>query len=124
MSYQNMNIYRTAFQLTVHVEQCVRKFHKCDKYTFGSELRMMVTELLYKIATLNDREKSEKAKFCEDLRQDLNRFQIKMALCEELNCFDSYKSWFRASELLKDIVDQNEKLLRCFRQNQGGTAPQ
>lgn len=122
MSYQNMGIYRTAFQLTVHIEQCVREFKKCDKYTTGSELRKMTTELLYKVATFNDLPKEGKYQFCFDLRQELNRFQIKMALCEELNVFRSYKSWFRASELLRDIVEQNEKLLKYFRQSHGGNA--
>ena len=125
MSYENLNIYRAAFQLTVQVEQCVRKFHKCDK-TFGTELRIMVTELLYKIATLNECEDREKAEFCRMLRSKLNPLQIKIAISEEINVFDSYKSWFRTSELLKDVVDQNEKLLRYFdnRQIHGGSAPQ
>ena len=119
MSYENLNIYRAAFQLTVQVELCVRKFHKCDK-TFGNELR-----ILYKIATLNECEDREKAEFCRMLRSKLNPLQIKIAISEEINVFDSYKSWFRTSELLKDVVDQNEKLLRYFdRQIHGGSAPQ
>ena len=39
MALEKLEIYQTAFDLMVHIEECVRDFSRYFKYTVGSELR-------------------------------------------------------------------------------------
>jgi hypothetical protein len=39
--YEHLPIYKKAMDLAVHMEQIVRNFSRCHKYTLGSELRSM-----------------------------------------------------------------------------------
>ena len=120
-------LYKSAFDFTVYIEECFRNFKRADKYTIGTELRRMVNDLLFKISIFNDLKREEKADFCSDLLKDIGKLQIKMNLCQELSVFKSYKSWYHAAEMLFDINAQCEKLKKHFEgsgQNHGGSAPQ
>ena len=118
-------LYKSAFDFTVYIEECFRNFKRADKYTIGSELRKMVNDLLLKISTFNDLNSVEKAGFCSELLKDIDKLQIKVNLCQELSVFKSYKSWYHAAEMLFDINAQCEKLKKYFEgsgQNHGGNA--
>ena len=87
----------------------------------------MFNELLFKIATFNDFDKSEKAAFCAELLKDIDKCRIKLNICQQLRAFKSYKSWYHAAEMLFDINMQCEKLKKHFegnRQSHGGIIPQ
>ena len=118
-------LYKSAFDFTVYIEECFRNFKRADKYTIGLELRKMVNDLLLKISTFNDLKSEEKAGFCSVLLKDIDKLQIKMNICQELSVFKSYKSWYHAAEMLFDINAQCEKLKKHFEgsgQNCGGNA--
>ena len=125
MNNDKFQLYKSAFDLTVYIEECSRNFKRADKYTIGSELRKMVNDLLLKISTFNDLKSEEKAGFCAILLKDIDKVQIKMNLCQKLSVFKSYRSWYHAAEMLFDINAQCEKLKKHFegnRQNRGGIA--
>lgn len=44
--YEHVPICKTAMDLTVYLEQVVRKFSRYHKYTFGSDLRQQSRELV------------------------------------------------------------------------------
>ena len=118
-------LYKSAFDFTVYIEECFRNFKRADKYTVGLELRRMMNDLLFKISTFNDMKSEDKAAFCSELLKDIDKLQIKMNLCQELSVFKSYKSWYHAAEMLFDINAQCEKLKKHFEgfgQNHGGNA--
>lgn len=126
---EKLEIYQTAFDLMVHVEECVRDFSRYFKYTVGSELRQMCSGILSKTAAFNDRKLTEKAAFCRELRGDIRQLQIKLDVCEKLNCFKRYKAWYKAASYAADLLKQCERLHEYFakndeRQNQGGGRPQ
>ena len=116
-------LYKSAFDLTVYIEECYRNFKRSDKYTIGGELRTLFNDFLIKVSTFDDRAESEKAAFCDELLKDLDKCRIKMTLCQELSVFKGYKSWYHAAEMLFDIYQQCEKLKKHFEgpgQNQRG----
>ncbi len=128
MALEKLEIYQTAFDLMVHIEECVRDFSRYFKYTVGSELRQMCSGILSKTAAFNDRKTTEKAAFCRELRGDIRQLQIKLDVCENLNCFKRYKAWYRAADYADNLLKQCERLHEYFakneRQNQGGRSPQ
>lgn len=123
---RKLDIYNVAFELMVHVEKCVRHFERYYKYTTGSELRSMCSEILALTAKFNEKEEAERAEFLENLKDKIINVQIKLNICEELNVFRRYESWFRAAELVTNLLGQCERLHNYFvdRQNQGGVRPQ
>ena len=52
---RKLDIYNVAFELMVHVEKCVRHFERYYKYTTGSELRSMCSEILALTAKFNEK---------------------------------------------------------------------
>ena len=49
MALEKLEIYQTAFDLMVHIEECVRDFSRYFKYTVGSELRQMCSGIFYRL---------------------------------------------------------------------------
>jgi hypothetical protein len=110
--YDHLPIYRTAFDLAVHIEKIVRHFSRYHKYTVGTELRECSRNALKLIITANSQRGAARKATLLRLRQDLEWFTVLTRLCHESNAFTTTKAYLyvSASATEKPVAAINRKL--------------
>lgn len=108
--YDHLPIYRTAFDLAVHVEKIVRHFSRYHKYSLGTELRENSRRILERIIEANNSQNRETILL--QLREDLEKFKVLTRLCHQSGGFSSTKAYLYVSEQIVNLAKQNEGWLR------------
>jgi len=108
--YDHLPIYRTAFDLAVHIEKIVRHFSRYHKYSIGAELRDNSRRILEHIIEANNSQSRESILL--KLREDLEKFKVIVRLCHESGGFSSTRSYLYVSEQIVNLAKQNEGWLR------------
>ena len=108
--YEHLPIYRSAFDLAVHMEKIVRNFSRYHKYTLGSELRDGSRRILECIIEANN--SRERGPLLEKLRQELEWFKVRCRLCHESGAFRNTRAYLYVAEQFVAIAKQNEGWLR------------
>ncbi len=109
--YEHLPIFRTAFDLAVHIEKIVHNFSRYHKYALGSELRNRSRAVLEQIIRANSAREERKALLLA-LREELEQFKVLVRLCHESGGFSSTRSYLYVSEQIVAIAKQNEGWLR------------
>ena len=78
--YENLTLYRHAYDLAVHIEKIVHNFSRYHKYTLGTDLRNKSRQILDKIVEANNAR--EKAEYLLGLRQELETHLLQFIKCE------------------------------------------
>ena len=108
--YNHLPIYRTAFDLAIHIEKIVRHFSRYHKYSLGTELRENSRRILERIIEANNSQSRESILL--KLREDLEKFKVIVRLCHESGGFSSTRSYLYVSEQIVNLAKQNEGWLR------------
>ena len=108
--YDHLPIYRSAFDLAVHIEKIVRHFSRYHKYSLGTELRESSRRILERIIEANNSHKREPILL--KLREDLENLKVLARLCHESGGFASTRAYFYVSEQVVNLAKQNEGWLR------------
>jgi hypothetical protein len=108
--YEHLPIYRTAFDLAVHIEKIVRHFSRYHKYSLGSELRENSRRILERIIEANNSQNRETLLL--QLRADLEKFKVLARLCHQSGGFSSTRSYLYVSTQVVNLAKQNEGWLR------------
>jgi len=118
--YEHLPIYRSAFDLAVHIEKITRNFSRYHKYSLGTELRNGSRRILRRIIEANNSHDREPVLL--ELRRDLEWFKVLARLCHESGAFANTGAYLHVSEQAVGIAKQNEGWLRqtTGRQTQGG----
>ena len=109
----HLPIYRTAFDLAVHIEQIVRQFSRYHKYTLGTELRECSRGVLRLIITANSQRGATRKATLLRLRQELEWFKVLTRLCHESRAFTTTKAYLYISEQIVSLAKQNEGWLKA-----------
>lgn len=108
--YDHVPIYRTAFDLAVHIEQIVRHFSRYHKYALGTKLREGSQDILKRIIEANT--SRDREPLLVQLRQELEWFKVLARLCHESGGFSSTKAYLSVSEQIVNLAKQNEGWLK------------
>jgi stage III sporulation protein SpoIIIAA len=108
--YDHLPIYRTSFDLAVHIEKIVRNFSRYHKYSLGTELRENSRRILERIIEANNSQNRETILL--QLREDLEKFKVLVRLCHQSGGFSNTKSYLYVSEQIVNLAKQNEGWLR------------
>lgn len=109
--YEHLPIFRSAFDLAVHIEKIVHNFSRYHKYSLGSELRTRSRQVVEKIISANNA-RDERRGILMELREELEQFKVLVRLCHESDGFSSTRAYLYVSEQLVGIAKQNEGWLR------------
>ena len=104
MASENLPIYKAALDLTVYVEQIVRKFEKYHKYTLGVDLREKSKALLFAISRANLAQ--DKVPYLQILRDSCEEMKMLIQLSRELRAFHSFKQFEQSSFLTVSVCKQ------------------
>lgn len=108
--YDHLPIYRTAFDLAVHIEKIVRHFSRYHKYTLGTKLRENSRRILARIIEANNSQNREAILL--QLREELEKFKVLVRLCHQSGGFSGTRSYLYVSEQIVNLAKQNEGWLR------------
>jgi len=108
--YDHLPIYRTAFDLAVHIEKIVRNFSRYHKYSLGTELRENSRRILERIIEANNSQNRETILL--QLREDLEKFKVLVRLCHQSGGFSNTRSYLYVSTQIVNLAKQNEGWLR------------
>jgi len=108
--YEHLQIYRDAYDLTVHVERIVRNF-SYHKYTLGTDLRNGIRGILELVIEANGSE--ERTRLLLDLRHKLENLKVLCRLCHDSGAFGGgTKSYLYMAKCLTELARQNEGWLK------------
>lgn len=102
--YEHLEIYKSAFDLTKHIEEVVAKFPRYHRYTLGSEFRT----LSYKVITLIIRSNNtrEKKLGLNELLITLEQMKVILHLLKEFKVFPSFNSFETCVRRLDSVIRQ------------------
>jgi len=114
--YEHLPIFKSAFDLAVHIEKIVHGFSRYHKYTLGTDLRNRSRSVLEKIVKCNNlRDRSDELL---SLRHDLEVFKIITRLCYESGGFKSKKAYLHIARQIVETSKQLEGWLRYSKKGQ------
>lgn len=108
--YENLPVYKAAFDLTVYFENIVKGFSRYNKYTVGSDLRNISREILLLVARANT--KKDRTECLQTAILKLEDLKILIRLCRQTGAFTSSKSFEFSSRSVVNILQQCEGWLR------------
>ena len=108
--YQNLPVYKKAFELTVYFENLVRGFDRYHKYTVGSEIRNLSRRILLLLAKANTR--SMRKEHLAEAIDKLEELKILINICKEIKAFRSFKNFEFSAKLVVEVSKQCEGWLR------------
>jgi len=112
--YENLPIYKKAFELIVCIENAVRNFSRYHKYSIGTDMRHLSRNLVLLIIKAN----SQRNKVCllTELRDRSEEMKTIIMVGKEIKAFNSFKQFAYAANLAVEISRQSEGWLGSQRQ--------
>ncbi len=114
--YENLPIYKKAFELIVCVENAVRNFSRYHKYSIGTDMRHLSRNLVFLIIQANSRQ--EKVCLLTELRDRSEEMKIMVMVGKEIKAFNSFKQFENVANLAVEISKQSEGWLGSQRKQQ------
>jgi len=117
-NYENLPIYKAAYELVLYTEQITLNFSRNHRYTLGSDLR----DLSRKAARLIVRANSLREREAElmELRATLEECKLVARLCLDVKAFHNINSFETAIRKVVEISRQNEGWLKSVRAREQG----
>ena len=115
--YEHLPIFRKMMELTLFMEEVVRRFPRYHKFTLGAELRTLCHDCLALIVEANSTR--ERRPLLLELRMKLERIKVHLVIAKEAQAFPRARSFFKATELVVAVSRQNEGWLKSL----GGARP-
>ncbi len=124
--YDHLPIFRTAFQLTVYLEEAVRGMPRYHKYAIGARLRDRCARVLRTIIRANNIRlgpgpdgTARRVRVLEELRLEVEALKTDIQIAKELKAFARFDEFRVASGLAVDLGRQGEGWLRSTRSDAG-----
>ena len=110
--YEHLPIYKQVMDLTVYVEKIVRGFSRYNKYTIGSEMRVLSHKILVLIVRANS--EPDKRRSLTEVREKLEELKILARISQELKVFAGINSFECLVKMIVEAARQNEGWLRSL----------
>ena len=110
--YEHLPIYKKAMDVAVYFEKMVKNFSRYNKYTLGSELRMLSREMVKLIIKANS--SKEKLPLLHELRERLEELKIVIRIAKEVQAFKNFQSFQHAIEEVVSVSKQNEGWIKSL----------
>lgn len=110
--YEHLPIYKKAMEVAVYFEKIVKNFSRYNKYTLGSELRIMSREIVKLIIKANSAR--EKLPVLHELRERLEELKVLIRISKEAQAFKGFKSFQHAIEGTVSVSKQNEGWIKSL----------
>ena len=115
--YEHLPIYKSALDLTVHMEKVVAGFARYHKYTLGTELRQGSRALLMQVLRANNAATvGERGAELLALRERIDALLLALRVAKEVKAFKSFAAYLHAVEQVGAVVRQNEGWFKHTRQ--------
>lgn len=118
---EHLPIYKSAYDLCLHLEQVVHNFSRYHKYALGADLRDGARSALKLVVRANARR--NKAPVLLDLREELEELKVFLRLAQDVKAFANFNSFQHAITLVVEIAKQNEGWLKSQGQGPGRNRP-
>ncbi len=124
--YEHLPIFRTAFQLTVYLEEAVRRMPRYHKYAIGARMRDRCAKALRLIIRANNVRigpgpagASARSRALEELRLEIEALKTDIQIGKELKAFASFDAFRVAAGLAVNLGRQCEGWLRSIGSDAG-----
>ncbi|HOZ35397.1 MAG TPA: four helix bundle protein [archaeon] len=111
VSYENLGVYKSSFDLCVYFEKIVKNFNKGNKFTIGADLKNKSREIAMQVVRANI--SSTKIKEIQELIILIEEQKLIVRLCQETNGFPNKNSYGYISKLLTNLTTQANNWLLC-----------
>ena len=111
IKYENLAVYKSAFDLCVYFEKIVKNFDKGHKFTIGSDLKSKSRQIAMQVIRANI--SNTKIKDIQELIILIEELKMIVRLCQETNGFSNKNSYGYISKLLTNITSQANNWLLC-----------
>lgn len=108
-------VYESAYGLCLYIDQLVNRFTRPSRYTIGIDLKDSSREILKLVVRLKSRR--NKRAILLKLKAEIEELKVLLNLCHDLQAITDSDSYEHAVELLKDITEQNVRLLTIQKKN-------
>ena len=109
--YENLAIYKSAFDLCVYFEKIVKNFDKGHKFTIGADLKNKSRQIAMQVIRANS--SLTKTEDIQELIILIEELKLITRLCQETNGFSNKNSYGYISKLLTNITSQANNWLLC-----------
>ncbi len=106
MHYENLPIYKKAFELSVLMETVVRHFSRYHRYQIGADLRKQSRELLALVIKANF--SRDKIAAITHLRDKSEEMKLIILVAKEVKAFNGFKQFQHAAQLATEISKQSQ----------------
>jgi hypothetical protein len=111
--YEHLPIYKSALDLTVHVEKVVAGMSRYHKYSLGAEMRAGCRSVLQQVVRANNAARgSQRATELLELRERIDALLLTMRVAREVRAFRSFAAYLTAVEQVGSVARQNEGWFR------------
>ena len=111
VNYENLAVYKSAFDLCVYFEKIVKNFGKGHKFTIGADLKNKSREIAIQVVRANI--SNTKIKDIQELIILIEELKMIVRLCQETNGFSNKNSYSYVSKLLTNLSNQANNWLLC-----------
>ena len=108
--YEHLPIYKTAMEMSVYLQNIVRKFSRYNKYSIGADLRDLSRNILLQIIRANSARDREK--ILRELVEHCEMLKTMLVFAKETKAFDNFKSFQHASSMAVMLCKQSEGWLK------------
>ena len=105
--YENLPIYKQAFDFLVYIEDVVKNFSRYHKYSIGEILRNDARNIVMNIVKASIAYNKEKLILLKECGELIEEVKIFLNVSKELKAFNNYKSYHHAIKLVADVGRQN-----------------
>jgi hypothetical protein len=107
--YEHLPIYKSALDLTVHLEKLVAGFSRYHKYTLGTELRERSRAVLMQVLRANNAQTvEERGRELRVLRDLIDALLLAMRVAKEVQAFKSFTAYVHVVKQVGSVARQNE----------------
>jgi len=111
-AYENLPIYKAAFDLAEYTDLIVTHFAKRHKYTIGAKLLNFSIEVLLLITEAINK-KDERGRCLAQARDKLESMKVLLRFSKQRRAFNSFKSFEVGVRKVVGVLKQCEGWLRC-----------
>ncbi|WP_162176236.1 four helix bundle protein [Candidatus Magnetobacterium casense] len=111
--YEHLPIYKTAFDMSIYIDNIVRGFSRYNKYSIGSEMRELSRMVIRLIIRANS--ETDKTDTLAKLRDTVEELRVILRLGKEIRVFKNFNAFKRLIEDVISLSRQCEGWLKSVR---------